>query len=121
VLWSSKVSAGRWAAKCGLLRTPEEFDPPAILRRFHAELGRAGARPWPACQDGLSWVLDDPQVRSVHLSLLPQTSRAEDPLTEHRLVGLRLKARTSGGSALLPEEKRELLSDAESIQGLSRP
>jgi membrane glycosyltransferase len=31
------------------------------------------------------------------------------------------KARTSGGSALLPEEKRELLSDAESIQGLSRP
>jgi membrane glycosyltransferase len=120
-MWSSRISAGQLARTFGMLVTPEEVDPPAILRHFHAELGRAAARPWAVRQDGLSWVLGDPRVRSVHLELLPPSSPSGDPLAEHRLEGLRLKVRTLGESALLPAEKRELLWDAESVRALSRP
>jgi membrane glycosyltransferase len=119
-LWTSKVSVGRWARAWGLLLTPEEVDQPAILRRFHEELQLAARRPWAACRDGLSWVLHDPQVRSVHLALLPHSMPSGDPLTEHHMEGLRLKARELGGAALLPKEKRELLWDARSVLALSQ-
>lgn len=119
-MWSSKVGPGRLARRWGLFVTPDESDPPTLLRRFHVELEQLSARPWAVSQDGLSWVLDDPHVRSVHLSLLPPPSDPEDPLREHHLEGLRLKARKSGESALLPKEKRELLWDIESIHTLSR-
>ena len=69
--------------------------------------------------DGLAWVLHDPLVRAVHLSLLPQASAPKDALTQHQLEGLKLKMRAQGETSLLPKEKKELLQDAEAIQVLS--
>jgi membrane glycosyltransferase len=118
-LWSSKISIGHWTKNHGLFLTPEEVTPPVILRRLRDELENASKRPWADSHDGLSWVLDDPDVRAVHLALLPSSS-PEDPIAQHRLEGLQLKVRTAGESALLPQEKRELLWDAQSIQALGR-
>ena len=119
-VWTSKVGLGRWARKRGLFLTPEEVWPPPILRRFHQVLEDALKRPWAMAQEGFRQVLNDPQVRSVHLSLLPPASESEDPLTRNRLEGLRLKLLSLGEGSLLPKEKRELLWDAASIESLSR-
>jgi hypothetical protein len=101
-----------------LFLTPEEVRPPPILRRFHQILETAVLRPWAAAGDGLHWVLSDPQVRDVHLALLPPGNAPDDPLARHRLQGLRLKLQSLGEHALLPKEKRELLCDADSIKML---
>jgi membrane glycosyltransferase len=117
--WTSKVSVGRWARQRGLFLTPEETHIPAILQTFHETLKSAATRPWAQAANGLSLVLTDPQVRAVHLSLLPQSNSPPDPLTQHRLEGLRLKWRVHGDAALLRSEKRELLWDAASIEALA--
>jgi membrane glycosyltransferase len=116
--WTSKVNAGQWARAHGLFLTPEEVRPPPILRRFHQILETAVLRSWAAAGDGLHWVLSDPQVRDVHLALLPPGNAPDDPLARHRLQGLRLKLQSLGEHALLPKEKRELLCDADSIKML---
>jgi membrane glycosyltransferase len=119
-VWTSKVWLGHWARKRGLFLTPEEVWPTLILKRFHQALEDALKRPWATTQAGFHQVLKDPQIRSVHLSLLPPANEPEDPLAKNRLEGLRLKALSLGESSLLPNEKRELLWDAASIESLSR-
>ena len=116
-VWTSRVAAGQWARRRGLFLTPEEMSPPPILRDFYEALSSASSRSWATAKDGLSWVLKEPRVRSVHLSLLPQTPPS-DSLARHRLEGLRLKLRAHGEAALKPEEKRELLWDPDSIEAL---
>lgn len=113
-VWTSRVRAGQWARRRGLFLIPEEIRAPFLLRCFRAETERLAARPWVACHDGLTFVLRDAQARSVHLALLPPPA-ANDPLTENRLEGLRLKLNLNGAAALQPKEKRELLFDARSI------
>jgi membrane glycosyltransferase len=119
-VWSSKMSVGQWAKGHGLFLIPEEVRPPLVLRRLHQEIRRGATRPWGSSQDGLAWVLNDPDVRSVHLSLLAPPSQPKDPLAQHRLEGLRLKVRSFGQTALSSKEKRELLCDADSIRALCR-
>jgi membrane glycosyltransferase len=116
--WTSKVSAGQWARRHGLFLTPEEVRPPAILKFFHQAVDVASGQPWARSGDSLSWVLNDPGVRSIHLSMLPSQSASKDPLALNRLEGLRLKVRTLGDGSLSPEEKNELLRDACSIEEL---
>jgi hypothetical protein len=103
-----------------LLLTPEEVRPPRILARFRELLQEAAQRPWAACRDGLGWVLADPAVRSVHLSLLPPETAAQEPAARERLDRLRSKVRTGGTGALDAPEARELLWDAPSIRMLGR-
>ncbi len=119
-VWTSKIRLGQWSRMRGLFLTPEEVWPPEILVRFREFVQAAAARSWATDRDGLSWVLSAPDVRSVHLGLLPGEQSPEDPLRENRLQGLRLKWSASGESALLPQEKRELLWDAKSIHALSQ-
>lgn len=116
--WTSKVRPGQWARAHGLFLTPEEVSPPPILGHFRQALEAAAAQPWSTAKDGLNWVLDEAQARAVHLSLLPAADSTKDLLTQNHLEGLRLKVRSQ--AALLPEEKRELLWDADSIRALSR-
>ncbi|HEX5222055.1 MAG TPA: glucans biosynthesis glucosyltransferase MdoH [Verrucomicrobiae bacterium] len=119
-VWTSRVAGGQWARRHGLFLTPEEMSPPSILRDFHEALSSASSRPWATARDGLDWVLKEPHVRSVHLSLLPSKASPADTLARHRLEGLRLKLRAHGEAALRPEEKRELLWDADSIESLKQ-
>jgi membrane glycosyltransferase len=117
-VWTSKVSAGNWTRRRGLFLTPEEAWRPAILKDFQEALQTAEARPWANARDGLSLVHNDSAVRAVHLSFLSPERPPKDPLAQHRLEGLRLKLRAHGPAALASHEKRELLSDAESIAAL---
>src|SRR5205807_7874559 len=101
------------AKKHRLFLTPEELNPPGVLQRLHQELGQSPSRPWVEARDGLGWVLEDPKACEVHLSLLSPAREPKHPLEQHRLEGLELKVRYVGPQSLTPQEKRELLLDAE--------
>ena len=116
--WSSRPWIGDWARRHGLFLIPEERAPPPILRQFQRELQRGSARPWAVPGDGLGRVLEDPEVRTIHLSLLPSPAEEAGELEAHDLRGLRLKARHGGLGALTAPEKRKLLLDAPSIHAL---
>jgi membrane glycosyltransferase len=116
--WTSRTSAGQWVQAHGLFLTPEELDPPDILTRFAQELKQAAGRPWATPRDGLAWVLGDPEVCGVHLSLLTPAPQPPDPLRQHYLEGLKLKLVHAGLQALSTSEKRDLLLDADSIRAL---
>jgi membrane glycosyltransferase len=116
--WTSRSSAGEWVRARGLFLTPEELDPPDILKRFKQELERAAGQPWASPRDGLAWVLWDPKVCEVHLSLLIPPSQPPDPLRQHYLEGLILKLVHAGLPALSSSEKRDLLLDPDSVRGL---
>jgi membrane glycosyltransferase len=114
-VWSSRVSLGQRALKAGLFMTPEEVDPPPILLTLERELAWASARPWAKPEDALKLVLNDPEVRALHLSFLSH-SETKDELRRHYLEGLELKYRHDGVAALTPREKRDLLLDQEGIR-----
>ncbi|HVM50697.1 MAG TPA: glucans biosynthesis glucosyltransferase MdoH [Candidatus Acidoferrum sp.] len=116
--WTSRTAVGQWFRSHGLFLTPEELGPPEILKRFSQELERAAGRPWASPRDGLAWVLDDPKVRNLHLSLLVPPLQAADPLQRHHLEGLALKLVHVGLHALTTSEKRELLLDPDLIRSL---
>ena len=117
--WSSRTGLGELTRRLGLFLTPEELNPPPVLQRVHEELEQTGALPWALPSDGLGQVLDNPEVCRVHLSLLAP-SAPSDPLRRNHLEGLSLKVCLEGLSALTPQEKRELLLDAESIRALRK-
>jgi membrane glycosyltransferase len=91
VLWMSPTIAGlvlsiplSWASgqlwiglglkRIGLLRTPEEASPPAVVQRANAlaeELARVGRDH----EDALVSVHDDPEFRAIHEALLPEKPR----------------------------------------------
>jgi membrane glycosyltransferase len=117
-VWSSRATVGAWSKRHGLWLIPEEIDPPQLLQRLQEELHHARARRWAASRDGLAWVLEDPDVREIHLALLSPPAVPNDPLRLNRLAGLQLKVRYQGPGALTPQEKRELLLDSDSIRSL---
>ncbi|MGE0723793.1 MAG: glucans biosynthesis glucosyltransferase MdoH [Alphaproteobacteria bacterium] len=90
----SASPGARALRRIGLLATPEERDPPAVLARanaLHHEDGIAQA-------DGLRRLVDDPRLRRLHLATLPAPRRRrDDPIDSDLLVG------------------REKLDDAESL------
>jgi membrane glycosyltransferase len=116
--WTSRTSAGQWARAHGVFLTPEELGPPEILRWYSREFEKAAGRPWASVRDGLAWVLEDPTVCEVHLSLLTPAPQPPDPLHQHYLKGLTLKLVHTGLQALSSREKRDLLLDADSIRAL---
>jgi membrane glycosyltransferase len=116
-VYSSRVSLGERAKKAGLLLTPEEVEPPPILLTLDREMELGGSRPWAKTADGLEWVLNDPEVRAVHLSMLTEGEPIDD-LRRHYLGGLALKYRHGGAKALTARERRDLLLDAEAIRSL---
>lgn len=110
-VWSSRASLGEWAKRHGLFLVPEEIAPPEVVLSLERELRHAAQQPWAAEHDGLAWVLQDPHVRSVHLSLLSPPGSAPDELQQHHLTGLKLRFRRDGLQGLNGREKRELLLD----------
>src|SRR6266850_529076 len=95
-----------------------ELAPPSVLRELHQELDRASNRQWSNGLDGLNQVLEDPEVRQLHLRLLPPAPPEKDPMYEHHVRGLELKLLYAGPRALTTSEKRELLLSGDSIRRL---
>ncbi|HWH67981.1 MAG TPA: glucans biosynthesis glucosyltransferase MdoH, partial [Candidatus Sulfotelmatobacter sp.] len=89
-VWSSRTNLGEWARQKGVFVISEELAPPEILVRLQQELEAAAAHPWAREGDGLARVLENPQVRAVHLALLSVPDKPKDELQQHYLEGLRL-------------------------------
>jgi len=116
--WSSRISWGEWAKQRGLFLTPEELEPPDLLRRFQTELARRESASWNRSSNGLTRVLQDSKAWDVHLSFLPDSAEPKDDLHQNHLERLGLKVRHQGLDALAPQERRELLLDSESLRSL---
>lgn len=61
---------GRIVRRLGLLRTPEETAPPAVLQRAN-ELARELGPRRPRVADVLEWVACDSELRAMHAAMLP--------------------------------------------------
>jgi len=117
--FSSRVSWGQWAKQHGLFLTPEELEPPDLLKRFQRELSiHGGAEPAAPPANGLTRVLHDVKAWEIHRSLLSIPPEPQHPLHENHLEKLRLKVLHEGVDALEAKERRELLLDAQSLHQL---
>jgi membrane glycosyltransferase len=83
---SGSVRAGRWLARLGLLRTPEESRPPTLLERRDA-LVRAGQ---PVHPDGLRHLAQQRSARLAHSEInLPRPLEVRGHPNPHRLTATR--------------------------------
>lgn len=116
----SKVSTGLQAKRWGLFLTPEEVSLPPVLCDLKLAVEEEGRRSTSASEfahlDGLLRVIFDPTVNALHLSLL------EDRSTTKRqqlyLESLIFKLIEDGEDSLTLTEKRELLTDMETMKYL---
>jgi membrane glycosyltransferase len=112
------LTGRRWSG--GLLRTPEDVAPPAVVAR-----AAALRREWPADGEaGVAQLLHDQQLLAAHTAMLPQQRRPrQDPL-DAAIALSRAKldeAETLQGAlaALSPPELAAALGDATALQRLS--
>ncbi|MFO1371446.1 MAG: glucans biosynthesis glucosyltransferase MdoH [Candidatus Competibacteraceae bacterium] len=117
---SSSIALGRKMREWNLFLTPEEADPPAVLRYLEDELQESEPvlsvlRDAPSSR--FVQVLTDPYVNALHLSLLPER---EPPgkRRRHYLEGLIHQLEEDGPNSLSAAQKRDLISDPETLLGL---
>ncbi len=112
---SSHISLGRAARRFGLFLTPEETQPPLILTLLQTYL-RQDSRLTYGQGNGFHKVIIEPIVNALHLSMLPPPSSS----TRRRLYleSLIFKLLEEGEESLSAVEKRELLSDRETVSRL---
>ena len=114
---SSSMALGRRAKELGLFLTPEETDPPTVLRDLEDDL-REGEAVLPVLQKAAPsrfvQVLVDPYVNALHRSLLPER---EPPgkRRRHYLEGLIHQLEEEGPNSLSPAQKRELIADPDTL------
>ena len=117
---SSSLALGRLTRDWGLFLTPEETDPPAVLRYLEEHL-EEDEPALPALRERTAsrfvQALADPYVNALHLSLLPER---EPPgkRRRHYLEGLIHQLEEEGPDGLSPEQRRELLAEPELLQRL---
>ncbi len=116
--WTAGTGAGRAFRRMGLLRTPEETEPPAEVARAHAMMREA-----PAVTAGaLARLAADPGLREQHLAMLPPPRRAGEPFDPAALLA-RAKLEEAGDAnavwdGLTRAERVALLSDPAALAGL---
>ena len=117
---SSSMALGRGSRELGLFLTPEETDPPAVLR-YLAENMEDDDPVLPVLRDKprsrFVQVLTDPYVNALHRSLLPQ----RDPpgkRRRHYLEGLVHQLEEEGPDSLSAAQKRDLIADPDTLQRL---
>lgn len=121
--WTARRDVGVALRRMGLLLTPEEHDPPAILlraRALQAELQAA-----PATASGAARLLAEPSLLEAHRRMLPPPRRPRrDPFDPNLLVGLAKLDEAEGLSgalaALSPTETAAVLADAKGLAALQR-
>jgi membrane glycosyltransferase len=104
-VWTSRSRYGKALAKRGILSTPEELDPPPVIRMADQAVSAVDPALDAATEPrrGLIAAIVDPYVNAVHVSLLEQTELADDgkSLVERCL--------TDGPEGLSKTELSELL------------
>ncbi len=117
---SSSMALGRGSRELGLFLTPEETDPPAVLRYLEEDLEEDDPA-LPVLRDKphsrFVQVLTDPYVNALHLSLLPQR---EPPgkRRRHYLEGLVHQLEEEGPDSLGAAQKRDLIADPDTLRRL---
>lgn len=117
---SGSVKVGRMLGRIGLLLTPEEVRPPAVLARRDVLLRGAPAPP----ADGLRWLATDPVARSRHLSgnLPPPFAEAGKPDADHLTARQKLIDAQNLDEALewlTPRERIWVAADPQLLQQLA--
>ncbi|MBL8250959.1 MAG: glucans biosynthesis glucosyltransferase MdoH, partial [Candidatus Competibacter sp.] len=114
---SSSIALGQAAREWGLFLTPEETDPPTVLR-YLAENLQDDDPVLPALRDGprnrFVQALTDPYVNALHLSLLPERS-SPGKRRRHYLEGLIHQLEEEGPDSLSPAQKRDLIAEPETL------
>jgi membrane glycosyltransferase len=114
---SSSIALGRLSREWGLFLTPEETDPPAVLRYLEENL-EEDEPVLPVLREAPSsrfvQALTDPYVNALHLSLLPER---EPPgkRRRHYLEGLIHQLEEEGPDSLSAAQKRDLIADPETL------
>jgi membrane glycosyltransferase len=107
---TARQDLGRLLRRFGLLLTPEESEPPAVLRRAN-ELTRQFVAQRPQTADALRWLACDADLRALHLAMLPATAeRRRGEYDVDLLVGM---AKLQDAASL--EEASALLSSREQL------
>ena len=119
---SSSIALGRKSRELGLFLTPEETDPPSVLRYLDENL-REDDPVLPVLWDRPSsrfvQALTDPYVNALHLSLLPE-SEPPGKRRRHYLEGLIHQLEEEGPDSLSAAQKRELIADSIPCCGCTR-
>ena len=114
---SSSMALGRQSRQLGLFLTPEESEPPAVLRYLDENL-QESEPVLPALQgtpvNRFIQALTDPYVNALHRSLLPER---EPPgkRRQHYLEGLIHQLEEEGPDSLSPAQRRDLIADPETL------
>ncbi|MDQ5908298.1 MAG: rane glycosyltransferase [Pseudomonadota bacterium] len=114
---SSSMALGRGAQRLNLFMTPEETEPPMVLRDLDRYL-QDSEPTLPVLRQATSsrfmQALIDPYVNALHRSLLPER---EPPgkRRRHYLEGLVQQLEEDGPDSLSPQQKRELIADPETL------
>jgi len=125
ISWASgSLAAGLALKKVRLLLIPEETDPPAIL----AAAGRAqhlAEAELPEVEDGLTSVVENPQIRAVHARMhLPPPLRARGkPELEPVMAAAKIAEATNFGEVLTwlgPKERMAVLCEPELVRSIDR-
>jgi membrane glycosyltransferase len=107
---TARQDLGRITRKLGLLVTPEETEPPAVLRRANELAGELAARRLQRA-DALQWMAHDADLRALHTAMLPTiTERRKGEYDVDLLLGL-----AKLHDAASPEEASTLLSNPEKL------
>jgi len=114
---SSSMALGRGSRQLGLFLTPEETEPPTVLRDLEDGLSKNESvlpvlRETPPSR--FVQALVDPYVNALHRSLLPER---EPPgkRRRHYLEGLIHQLEEEGPGSLSPAQKRELIADPDTL------
>ncbi len=112
--FTSRVDVGRRLLDWGIFLTPCESDPPRVLRDLARRI--AEAKPESARTSLFEQAIADPFVNALHLTLLTRESRSRSERLH--LDALIARFQEKGAAGLTSGEKRDLLSDPESMSSL---
>ncbi len=107
---SSSTALGLLAKKLGLFLTPDESDPPDVIRYLRANLEAAAAE---EVELDEQQKIADPGICALHLALLP--NRLARKRVRHQLKALVYQAIEDGSESLAQNDKRALVADPESL------
>jgi membrane glycosyltransferase len=117
---------GRAVRRLGLLMTPEEIDPPAVLRRTNELTSELAARRASSDVDALERLASDAKLRAVHAALLPAyQERQKGEYDVDLLLGLAklddAETLEEASSLLSTREKLAVLGHRAGVERLCQP
>lgn len=118
-LWTARDSAQSWLTRSGILRTPEETDPPEILQRYAALSSAASS----GVDEAVRTLWESPILLEQHRAMLPLGgARQAGDYAVHRLIARAKIEDASGleGALLLltTPEKAAALGDTQALNRL---